>query len=297
MKIAPVKFHTNSRSPKFGTTGRTTYLNNNGKPFVRNQYHRDCLFPEIKYNGIVVSNSTHFLRDDMPWHNIGKKLEELFPEGKVNIHNFACSDGSETYSLAICLIEQLGEEGAKRFFPIKASDNDEYIISKAKKREIDAKIDDIVELNKLTNNNIEKYFDAEYESGRFILYPKNILKKNVKFECKDFSKGLDKIKGSNNLILCRNFWGYLSEDEIINCAKKLHKKLDENSYAIIGRFDMCEGVPFFLSELGINSASKNFKEEFILKKFDDFSDGDYGNEEGIRNRIKHYHYKKKSLHD
>ena len=56
--------------------------------------------------------------------------------------------------------------------------------------------------------------------------------------------------------MCRNFWGYLNEDDIINCAKKLYKKLDDSSIVIIGEFDMDKNhIPKFLTELGIDSTN------------------------------------------
>lgn len=295
MKIFPVKSYSNFHPTSFGTTKRTTYGANNIGQVIKDFYKKDYTYTSGKYDKIIVSNSTHFLRGDMPWLYIGEKLEELYPDSEhVNIHNFACSDGSETYSLAICLIEQLGKEGAKKYFPIYASDVDEYVISGAKRGKIKAKSDDIQRLKEVTNNQIWKYFDIESKGESYILRPKEILTKNVQFECKDFEEGLDEIEGENNLIMCRNFWGYLDEDKIIKCAKKLYQKLDGTSYAIIGNFDMSGGeVPVFLSELGIDSESDNWKEETILKKYEGRSCGNYENEESIREKIKYFHFKKR----
>ena len=68
---------------------------------------------------MVASNSTSFFRRDIDWKSIGSTFDSQFPKGKVNIYDFACSDGSEAYSLIITLIEQLGEKKAQRFFPIQ----------------------------------------------------------------------------------------------------------------------------------------------------------------------------------
>ena len=295
MKISAINYSIKHRPINFGTTKRTTYGANNIGQVIKEFYDKEYLWKDNKYDSIIVSNSTHFLRNDMPWLYIGEKLEELYPDAKsVNIHNFACSDGSETYSLAICLIEQLGEERAKKYFPIRATDIDEYVISSAKRGKIRAKSDDIQRLKEVTNNQIWKYFDIESKGEDYILRPKEILRENVKFECKDFEEGLDEIKGGNNLVMCRNFWGYLDEDKTIRCAKKLYEKLNETSYAIIGNFDMLGGeVPVFLSELGVDSEGDNWKEEMILKKYEGRSDGNYQNEERIREKIKYYHFKKR----
>ena len=95
---------------------------------------------------MVSSNSTEFFRRDFPWDNIGKVFTKHFPKGEVCIHNFACSDGSEAYSLIIALIEQLGEKKADRFFPIIASDIDKDIVKMAASGKISATANDIYEI-------------------------------------------------------------------------------------------------------------------------------------------------------
>ena len=119
MKIAPILPKIKVCTQSFRSTKRTKYLTENNKVVVKPFYDKGCDFFGHKEGKILVSNSTNFFRNDLPWNTLGKTLDELYPKGeKVNVFNFACSDGSEPYSLAICLMEQLGEDGAKRFFPI-----------------------------------------------------------------------------------------------------------------------------------------------------------------------------------
>lgn len=72
-------------------------------------------------------------REDVDWkkfvHFIDKKYKN---QDKVKINCFACSDGSEPYSLAIHLINELGIQKAKKFLPIEASDISEPVINEAK---------------------------------------------------------------------------------------------------------------------------------------------------------------------
>lgn len=309
MKIAPIFPKIKPCSLSFGSTKRTKYLTEDDKVVVKPFYDKGCDFFGPKEGKILVSNSTNFFRNDLPWNTLGKTLDELYPEGeKVNVFNFACSDGSEPYSLAICLIEQLGEEKAKRFFPINASDIDSDIMPKGKKDKIIADKKDIENINEITNNNIKKYFNVkhikertvispkgtvEFKDEEFILTPKKILKDCVKFDCKNFYDGLDDLKEKNNLVLCRNFWGYLKEDEILKCAKKLYNRLDESSFMIIGDFDLDDGnIPKFLTELGIDSATDTWKEETILQKHEGYSDGKY-KDELLMNIDAYYYHRKK----
>ncbi len=294
MRISPITNKT-FKPINFGTTERTKYITGRQKVVVKPFYDKGCDFLGSEYGRILVSNSTRFFRNDLSWGYLGQKLDDLFPNDEpVNVFNFACSDGSEPHSLAICLIEQLGEDGAKRFFPINASDVDSEIIPSEKNNQIIAEAEDIERIKKVTNGNIKKYFSVKrkgekmttapngaigFEKEEYILTPKKILKDNVKFSCENFYDGLDNLKSKNNLVLCRNFWGYLEEDEILNCAKKLYKKLDDSSIVIIGDFDLDNGaIPKFLTDLGIDSQGDLWLEENILKKHEGYSDGNYRDE-------------------
>lgn len=295
MRISPIAIKPKFNQINFSSTKRTTYETESQKVVVKPFYDKSCDFLGYEYGRILVSNSTSFFRRDLPWGYLGQRLDELFPNDEhVNVFNFACSDGSEPYSLAICLIEQLGEERAKRFFPINASDIDENILPDKKNPKIKATKEDIKEINEITNNNIKKYFHVkhnrekiafspkqavEFKDEEYILTPKKILKNCINFNCQNFYDGLDELKSKNNLVLCRNFWGYLNEDDIINCAKKLYKKLDDSSIVIIGDFDLEDSyVPKFLTELGIDSTNDLWKEENILSKHEGYSNGEYKDE-------------------
>ena len=126
-------------------------------------------------------------------------------------------------------------------------------------------MENIENISEISNGKIDKYFDVKRQyNGGYTLVAKDILKDNVKFSRKNFYDGLDDLKGENNLVLCRNFWGYLEEDEVIKSAKKLYKNLDKSSIVLIGVFDMDKnGVPNFLAELGIDCATDDMYEENI----------------------------------
>ena len=59
------------------------------------------------------SNATYFYRNDLSyrdvdgsWNDFRRVISNEFKEApKVNVYNFACSDGSETYSLVMSLLE------------------------------------------------------------------------------------------------------------------------------------------------------------------------------------------------
>ena len=291
MRISPINFNTKSYSPNFGTTKRTTYKTDEGAYFISPLGSKDFPDkPKFQQAQIVVSNSTRFFREDLPWHFLAGMIDEEFPDGnKVNVHNFACSDGSEPYSLAICLIEGLGEEGAKRFFPIKASDIDKEIIKHAQSGKISANGVDMKNIILVTKGKLDKYFDVIEDEKNYALIPKEILKKAVEFSCVDIEKGLDVVEKSNSLVLCRNFWKYLPYEKLFRVAKKLHDNLDDTSRILIGSFDMkCNGVPKFFEKFGIMNASDVYGEDFILKSVQDGQKYPVGNKEDLMRELCRY---------
>ena len=197
-----------------------------------------------------------------------KIFNKQFPKGKVNVYDFACSDGSEAYSLVIALIEQLGEKKAQRFFPIVASDIDSEIINMATSGKIMATQDDIFAMqNVIKDENIKKYFGVtELGGGQYLLSPKEILTKNIVFKREGVSSGLDRVqKEENNIILARNFWKYLSREELTNASWKIAEKSNDKTLVVIGNFDIPrdESTPFFLKGLGFDSIPDELNQNIL----------------------------------
>ena len=270
MKISTL----NNYSQNFTSIKRTTYKSKTEGVFILPTYNReigDCNLYDIDSDiKMIVSNSTDFFRNDINWKEIGEIFTKQFPRNKVNIYDFACSDGSEAYSLIISLIEQLGEKKASRFFPIIATDVDSEIINIANSGKISATDRDIFQIeNMIKDGKIEKYFYiTRYGYNKNILTPKEILTKNVQFRQKGIKEGLNEInKDENNIILARNFWKYLSRNELADSSWKLGQKVNDNTLLLIGRFDLAINscYPFFLDALGFDCFDKDSINTHILK--------------------------------
>ncbi|MBR3605746.1 MAG: hypothetical protein IKL52_06940 [Candidatus Gastranaerophilales bacterium] len=260
MRIAPISNF--QYKPNFKSTTRTTYISDSDGVFVLPTYNRQlqntASFSTKKDVRMVASNSTSFFRRDIDWKSIGSTFDSQFPKGKVNIYDFACSDGSEAYSLIITLIEQLGEKKAQRFFPIVASDIDGEIISMANSGKIMATQTDLFLMgNIIKDGKIKKYFSVtELGGDQYLLSPKRILTKNVVFKQQPISRGLDEIqKDEQNIILARNFWKYLSREEMATASWKIGEKTNDKTLLVVGNFDIPrdEQTPFFLKALGYDS--------------------------------------------
>ncbi|MBE7706476.1 MAG: hypothetical protein E7Z91_04460 [Cyanobacteria bacterium SIG30] len=262
----------------FGTTNRTLYEKRGGKRFIDKKYKMSAAPYGKDYylsgKRVIYSNATCFLRGDLcgksnTWENFTNIILKCFPKDeKINVYDFGCSDGSEAYSIAFSLIEKEGD-GAKRFFPIKAIDRDPEIIKDIQNGTY-AKEIDLKKIDAATKNNKDKYFIISKSGREFLLKPKEILRRNIRFRTGDFVQELNNITGKNNLIFCRNFWRYLSEDEIRRALEKL-SKLDPSTRIVLGSFDLCTDCetgrqypPKFFEEYGFVKDGTNF----ILKKSD-----------------------------
>lgn len=248
MRICPTQYYAyKNNAPDFKSNMREVYKNQNtGDTFAITGPGR---IGDAKF---LYSNYTYFFRSGVPtkingrdWLDFARLIDEEFKDAPhVNIYDFGCSDGSEACSIAISLIEALGEERAQKFFPIIASDADFEIIKNAKEGKFDCTIEDIDAIDYHTNSNHEKYFDTTDEK-HFIyqtLKSKKILQDNIIFQNEDFISGLDKIQGKNNLVICRNFWAYLSPKEREEAIEKLKEKIDSTSFVMIDTFDKEKGM-------------------------------------------------------
>ena len=277
MKISPINFNRQN----FTSTTRTTYISNSDGVFTLPRFNsligESPSFKKEDNVKMVVSNSTHFFRKDISWNNLGKIFKKQFPKGNVKIYDFACSDGSEAYSIIIALMEQLGQKEAQRFLPIIASDYDEEIIRMANSGKIAIGDDEISKVEgMIKNGRIEKYFTVHETASGIVLSPKEILSKNVVFKKENITEGLDEInQDENNIIFCRNFWKYLPLKDLLDASWKLKEKLNDKTLVSIGDFDIDRfgNAPSFVSNSGLR-----LHNEYL-------SDNIYSYNKNLENRI------------
>jgi chemotaxis methyl-accepting protein methylase len=81
---------------------------------------------------------------DGTWKGFRRTIIDNFKNApKVNVYDFASSDGSEAYSFILSLLDELGEEEAQKFFPIQAYDIDSKMVSIAQGGLIPCDYDDV----------------------------------------------------------------------------------------------------------------------------------------------------------
>ncbi len=244
----------------FSSSERCVYKNKNTGEIRAHEYNT-----RPDYAFLLYSNYTNFFRGDLSWNEFGKTVVDFFKNAKkVNVYDFGASDGSEAYSLAMYLIEKLGLDGANKYFPIKAYDVDEQIVKMAKSGKINANDTDISYINKNAPNSFERYFDIS-KNKSMERYPYAIRPKKdindiaVSFNFGDFIEELDNIEHKNCLILCRNFWCYLSQTQQKAAIKKLAEKLDSTSLVVIGEYDrgVASYIDYELRAKGFEEISNN----------------------------------------
>ena len=206
---------------------------------------RLVLTPQKK---LLYRTTTCFFRDDLLWNNLMLFLQSKFRDvPKVQIINHACSDGEETYSLALKLSCYFKNE-AQKFFPIVAKDLDKKNIETAKKgiyhirdyehRDIvensDGRFNEFFELK-----NIEDFNYPNAKKTDKLLIVKDSLKEKINFQqaniVNDFSGKNEPIE--NTLLVCRNFWPYLKQEDGKNLLVALAKRIKCPSAIVFGRFD------------------------------------------------------------
>lgn len=194
--------------------------------------------------GTSHTNHTRFFREDLNWDAFTDMLIDKYKnQNKVNIYCYACSDGSEPYSLAMLLISKLGKDGAKKFLPIMAKDADDYFFKKARKGSIEVEEKDIKRINKLIPEGYRSYLEVKPTicTDEIVLFDQAVLKPEIRnavlFEKADIRKDIQNIESNKTVLMFRNAWPYLNQFDQKKLAKDISEKLGENSILVVGSFD------------------------------------------------------------
>lgn len=187
-------------------------------------------------NFIVHRNTTRMYRQDICWQDFADFLEDYFHgQNQVKVYSFACSDGSEPYSLVTALKSRTSNPN--KFFPVMASDYDSEIIKQAKKGRYELSASEFDSMRKVTNNSWGNYFNL---IDSRTIEPNGKTKSCVQFKTEDIMDGLDSLQKGPKVIMARNFWPYLKGGDKEAVIKKLKEKMDKDSILVIGAFDQDE---------------------------------------------------------
>lgn len=228
--------------PKYNNINSSTTFKSNGRKLVNTT------------GQIIYKNTSCFFRDDLIWHNLADLIETKYKNTpKVNVYNFACSEGAEPFSLAMMLLEKFGKEKAGKFFPIIASDIDANILENPQKGIIRLSRTDLFNLEDNLGKNVSNYIqhDNNFIFSDFLEerlctgHVKPVIKDAIIFKKADIKQEIKNIQKNNSIILCRNFWPYIKDSERCKLVSDLYNAMGENTICIIGEFDKKVAQPLF----------------------------------------------------
>ncbi len=202
---------------------------------------------------IYTSSYTEFFRDDIDWNKFSSYLSKRFKDcERVNTYDYACSEGLEAYSMSIMFQHKFGED-AEKFFPIIAKDIDKDTITKNIERQKTGKmprkctIGSMAKAINMCPHDMEKHFvTAEMTISHGAIKKTDALKEKVTnkviFDEANILEDIENIDSKHpSIIMMRNMWPYVDENEYQDFADKLYHQLAPGSIAVVGSFDSFYG--------------------------------------------------------
>lgn len=206
----------------------------------------DLVNDKIDYKLVLKHrNDTYLYRDNAFWRNLTNFLVDKYKDvQKVNVFDYACSNGSEAYTFIMQMLSNFKKEVSKKFFPVIAKDCDSYAIEKAKSGEIPISRDEECLINGYTGKQFDRFIGNRcgLSEQRIPIYNvRKELTNLVDFSVADIFEDLPNLPKSNNIVFARNFWPYLSNAKRNDLAELLSEYIGENSTLIVGSYDLMFG--------------------------------------------------------
>jgi two-component system CheB/CheR fusion protein len=183
------------------------------------------------FNTILI-NVTAFFRDREAWEHLRETvvpelLESISEDEPIRVWSAGCASGEEPYSIAIVLLEALGEEDFKRRVKIYATDIDEEALAEARAAVYTGKA-----LEGVPQEYVERYF---VESGRdFVFRPD--LRRSVIFGRNELLQ--DAPISRIDLLVCRNVLMYFTVDAQARILAQLNFALRDRGFLFLGKSEM-----------------------------------------------------------
>ena len=242
MKISQIQSTEYKTKPLSFKTNRRTITDKDGKMLYR--------------------TTTYFFRGGLDWTRFTNYIVNKYKNiPKINIVDHICSNGPEAYTIAMMLINKLGEN-AEKYFPIIAKDiNKKNINDATNNAPIGMDNLDMYVANYYTKNKFFNYFvpvlPTDIEDDFAVIANKTIREK-VEFGLGDIFNDIDQVPASNTVFLCRNFWPYIDEQQRELLVKKI-QKFDHTSLVVIGDYDTnCSNIESLLQENGFVKTSVDY---------------------------------------
>ena len=186
---------------------------------------------EPLFNSILI-NVTSFFRDPEAWTFIATEIipcltQMKTPDGEaapIRVWSAGCSSGEEAYTIAMLLVEALGEEAFKDRVKIYATDIDEDALSAARRGIFGER-----EIQAVPGPLRSRYFD---ESGHGYSFKKE-LRRSLIFGRHDLIQ--DAPISRIDLLITRNTLMYMNADAQAQVLSRLHYALNNGGFIFLGK--------------------------------------------------------------
>jgi chemotaxis methyl-accepting protein methylase len=207
-------------------------------------------------NDIQIKSTTQFFRPDLNWQGYSQYILDNYPEG-VPIYIYGCSDGTEAYSLRL-ILDKKQDKDTRNLYPIEAIEIDLELVAACNERTIGiynylAKNErvpvDEMQIKENIDEHYSKYFTKIDDRKPYVItcpvsgpnaeyvFHKvdEKLYKSINFRQGDITKEIaEKEYKEPCIIMFRNAWIYLKEEEIVRLFSLLEEKLPKNSLIVLG---------------------------------------------------------------
>src|SRR5438876_3065289 len=219
------KFETlNRRIQRRMALHRMTKLSHYARYLRNNKKEIEALFDDL------LINVTRFFRDETLFRALKKRFLPILLRNKkkerqreLRVWVPGCATGEEVYSLAICILEVLGNQLSKIRVQIFGTDLSESVIEHARAGIYPSAIEKDVPRARLNRFFIKR--DGSYQIHRSVRDICTFARQTITAD-PPFSR-LD-------LISCRNVLIYLSSELHKRCIPQFHYALNPNGYLILG---------------------------------------------------------------
>jgi two-component system CheB/CheR fusion protein len=183
------------------------------------------------FNTILI-NVTSFFRDGEAWDYLAREIvpklvEEVPEDEQIRVWSAGCASGEEAYTVAIVLLETLGEEAFKRRVKIYATDVDEEALAEARAAVYSPKA-----LEDVPAELVERYF---VENGRGYAFRPD-LRRSVIFGRNELLQ--DAPISRIDLLICRNLLMYFTVEAQTRILSQLNFALSDRGYLFLGKSEM-----------------------------------------------------------
>ena len=186
---------------------------------------------------------TNFFRDHEPFEVLKSKIFPRLLEQKkdrlpIRVWVTACATGEEAYSIAITLLEFLGDQAPDKRIQIFGTDVDDESIQHARRGVYPVNIELDVSPERLNHFFVKK--ESEYQISRqirdLVVFSKQNLLRDAPFSRMD-------------LVCCRNLLIYLQSSSQKKVLSILHYALNPSGYLLLGSSESVGDAPELFSQV------------------------------------------------